>query len=364
MAAAAGTSLTGLEMEVRRKISESLIADYNTVRPIKYKLIFSVEDTELHGEFSYYKESDETGSVLENPCIMIYVKDISRCDNPDIFRSHIYSDKGKPYKCFTPDIEKIINKNSGKAYSNTDIIQVISTKLKLSICPDNALKIIDAARVANQDSFFSLWRLLRGEKGIYEKYGYLSLKCDELREKASRTTFSGLPPYIGKIAAALFPDRYAADKSVSEFMRSVDYNEIKTLTNRFILGTVDKSEICHIYLKDEADDRDNILFNHINLTSLISRELISSEMPPELILDPKSEIWRYWDTKVKFINWILPYESAAYKPPAYPAAATTMTPAEMSRLFDKLGGGRRHRRRTVRRRLSMRSRSRSRSQRR
>jgi hypothetical protein len=306
MAAAAGASSS--DLEVRSRIATSLKDDAEKPGDKKYKLKFQIDDSIIETEFTYYKDTinDKPAHVLDNTCISLFIYNLLMCEAPDVFSSFISSDKDKPYKCFTPDVgkEKIINKNNGKTFSITDIIQVISTKLKLSLCPANILNLIDVATFPGSYSLVSRWRLLRGEEGIYEKYGYYSPKYVELREKAVRTTLRELPAYMTKIIIKLFPERYSDSLTVAEFMKLVRYEEITEISNDVLYSILDKSELCTIYLSDKVDDDNNHLYNDTTLTGILSRALLGEALSTTLTLDPNSERWRYWDNKIKFIDWI------------------------------------------------------------
>ena len=86
--------------------------------------------------------------------------------------SQIHTDN-ETKNCFDPPLTKTTIPHG---FKQTDILQVFLTKLKLLQTDD--VFLLDAAKIEIMPSieltYLSVWRLLRGEKGIYEKYGYLS----------------------------------------------------------------------------------------------------------------------------------------------------------------------------------------------
>jgi hypothetical protein len=76
-------------------------------------------------------------------------------------------------KCFDPPLTKT---TVPEGYTQTDILQVFLTKLKLLQVRD--VFLLDAARIPLKYdetlAYLTVWRLLQGKLGVYEKYGYVS----------------------------------------------------------------------------------------------------------------------------------------------------------------------------------------------
>jgi hypothetical protein len=139
----------------------------------KYKLRFTFEGTDNKTK-EYSTNFKFNYSGITNNCITIsYKNDIDATEVSSMIQSNTRS-----RNCFTPNL--YIEGNLPKDITQTDILQVLNTKLKIILrYPDEDITLTDAAAVKDSEDVrisapFSNWRVVRGEKPIYAKYGYES----------------------------------------------------------------------------------------------------------------------------------------------------------------------------------------------
>jgi hypothetical protein len=133
-------------------------------------------------------------------------------------------------KCFDPPLTK---ETIPGGFTQTDILQVFLTKLKLLQANDAFL--LDAAKinitVGNDLTYLSVWRLLKGMKGVYEKYGYVSQIFTEkfidkmYHQKDERRALIGKGA-IGPERAFDVVRRLVTTKPLEEFREFYHYYEI------------------------------------------------------------------------------------------------------------------------------------------
>jgi hypothetical protein len=151
----------------------------NTSTKKSYELRFTIDGTKFTTFFTFDSSSE---NPITNGCISMgfFLESGLTANSPE---------KG----CFLPTLSK---ETLPKDIKQTDVLQTLSTKLKFAMHPDKtSLTISDVARLINPatgvkyPSSLSLWRLLRGEQTIYEKYGYTSLKLAEIRATLAEATW-------------------------------------------------------------------------------------------------------------------------------------------------------------------------------
>jgi hypothetical protein len=146
-----------------------------------YTLTFTFDGKKYSTNFIF----STTG--FTNGCIIIdYGED-------DYITSKIESNSDTK-KCFNPMLKSKHGLPEG--VSQTDILQVLMTKLKFILLdfPETS-SLINAAVLSNPETGklystpFSLWKLLRGEKSLYGKYGYSSDPFFWISNHATRKTW-------------------------------------------------------------------------------------------------------------------------------------------------------------------------------
>ena len=203
--AGAGAGARANEADILRQISESIVGKIPPESGQKYKLLFMLNNIEYSILFDYVSLENKH-TMLDSPSIIINLDNNTNCY--DIyFRSFIQTSRGR---------ERLepIKPNLPADIKPTDVFQVVSTKLKLALCPEKAIVILDEARISDNPSYISLWRMLRGEKAIYEKFGYKSCIADNLRLAAGGTRLKDLPADIQTMARKLFQQNIMMKKQL------------------------------------------------------------------------------------------------------------------------------------------------------
>ena len=131
--------------------------------------------------------------------------------------------------CFSPPLYDPKNRPAG--VTTTDILQTLSTKLKFAILSTNSLTIHDSASLTNPatgepfKAFLSHWRVLRGEKTLYEKYGYFAKDLDDYRTLVTTTRWGQIMDYVTHdgytlktITETKFPGIFHPDRTIAECM--------------------------------------------------------------------------------------------------------------------------------------------------
>lgn len=136
----------------------------------KYRIGFTFNGKPTSTVFEIHRV--ENGIVIENKCISIQFK--KNVDNMYRFTSTLKKDD-ESKKCFDPplDVRRHGNANvNSKKHTMTDALQVLATKIKLSM-PDVEKLPITIGDVASIDGVsLSPFRIMRGQDTLYEKYGY------------------------------------------------------------------------------------------------------------------------------------------------------------------------------------------------
>lgn len=209
-------------------------------------------------------------------------------------------------KCFTP---VLLKENLPKEVTQTDILQVLSTKLKfiLAEIKDNEneyeLRVMlhDVARITPTKTPFSLWRLLRGEPTLYEKYGYISPSVDSFRRdviyapitwKEIKDILFEMPDgekmdfvsILLKMGAPEFHD----DEPIYEYMRKINYEDSDKYKERLRINkdTTIKETLPGFIFRaiENVKGKDKMPW----FTFSVGKD---------------SDIWKAWDNKMVFVSF-------------------------------------------------------------
>jgi hypothetical protein len=266
--------------------------------PEEYKLVFSFDDY----EYSTIFEVDYDG--FRNGCLKI------RCNIED-YPSEIYSyitsnSPGK--KCFKP----MLKDNLPPDVKQTDVLQVLISKLKFIYLNTKSIKLTDNARVFNY-GLISEWRLLRDEPSIYEKYGYTSEHFNSFRDKIKIIKWQRIKDYIiprtGKTLEDMWNivfkeiDPPSDTETIPLFMRRISLDNIeKSLTNVPKFKTEEEE---HKYIKKWIRVSSYDLIEKKTFLNFIidALESIGVSPPKEnmtLTLQSNSELWKHWNSRLVF----------------------------------------------------------------
>lgn len=265
-----------------------------------YKLIFSIDDFTFETEFQFCK--CEHGDIdIYNKCISINIFLKYSMTHENFFESCIR--KNSKQTCFKPpltnELLETLSKSS-RPIKQTDILQVLSTKIKLAINGNLPLSITDIAQIKIGETppfgLFSAWRITRGERSIYERYGYRSDIVEIAKENARKKTLNDLTRDWESLAMFL-KDRVPhifndtnGDKTIAELMQGVSYESLSHI------GVFNSDKPYHSIVE--------YLFEYLtkgikNISSGGDSRMI------KLVLNPESsEEWNEWSKRLQFIDWI------------------------------------------------------------
>jgi hypothetical protein len=215
----------------------------------KYKINFIFNGKPSSAIFTINKRAD--GLKVENECIKInYLRRGVKYEFSSMLKKN---DEVK--RCFEPALNVRRPGNMGEKHTMTDALQVLASKIKLSM-PDyvkGSIEIADTATI--EDISITPFRLLRGQDGLYEKYGYGSaaltefkmglkeLKWSELMSvediREMLTYFSGLRALSGVLS------NIGSEELVVDVLRRISFEDEKaTADNKY-----DASLSYNLYLK-------------------------------------------------------------------------------------------------------------------
>lgn len=246
----------------------------------RYRLTFEIGGVLFSSIFSVDAEEG-----VSNKCV-----EISLDDCAEKLESYISTNSSEK-RCFEPPLSR---ETIPKGFTQTDILQVLSSKLKFTICPaKSSLEIQDIAFKPGHRAHLSAWRLMRGDSGIYEKYGYRSPLFEEARARAQRVTFREIH---GTIAAAVAVRHYphvfatptASEQTIAFLMRQIPYEDLaKSMTEFPRPGGYGR----------EFKSLGDLLFE-----ALMDGK--SYYWNSSLVLNRSSDAWRRWDSELKFLEWV------------------------------------------------------------
>lgn len=230
--------------------------------------------------------SDE--GYLSNGCISLNLSSYSDS----------FINKNSPIKkCFTPVLELDVLPTG---LTPTDVLQTLSTKLKFAIFPERSvLMIADVAKITNPKTKrqfttkISLWRLLRGEPTLYEKYGYNSPVLNSFRERAIIIPWKEISGFVTGNGTTLhsiveehFPSLFLPNKSIQDCMKELTLED----TEKFIqLSTI------------PFQPPKTIVELIMDALAKKSREFLIASISLQLSRD--SPVWKEWDTRLQFTKF-------------------------------------------------------------
>ena len=232
-----------------------------------------------------------TYSGITNNCITISYKldDIDEDDSTQV-SSMIRSNSDKSH-CFTPSIN--IKDNLPTGIKQTDILQVLNTKLKILILgSDKDVTLADAAIVKDSKNGristpLSYWRVVRGEEPIYAKYGYWNENFFVI-------------------------SRFARERRWSEYIGDENKNIDNLLKKEYPDITIEKTDTIAKVMKKmgekQTDNMSKIVMDVFNkMTSKIAEIYNDSKFRwlgmPTYILNKTSPRWQKWDKLLKIVSF-------------------------------------------------------------
>lgn len=251
-----------------------------------YELIFTFDAEEYSTIFTFR----HTG--LTNGCITIsYDND----DDMNIVSSMIRSNNSYR-RCFNP----VLSSNLPEGVKQTDILQVLNTKLKFILrYPEEEVTLIDDAKLPDpekrgSDVFsvpFSYWRVVRGEKPIYEKYGYSFAPFNSISKFARERTWDQI--------------KHVSDKKTGKKINDIwiELYPCEKIDDKDTIATVMKKT------GDKQSERASqivrVVFNTIK-SELQSNNNYDRQFHfavPTFTLHKSSAIWQGWDKRLKIVSF-------------------------------------------------------------
>ncbi len=200
----------GGETEIMHKIKE-MLEGMNNGDNKEVKLYFTMFDIPYSTNIRFVKL--DNGVFIVNKCIRIHI-------DGENMESYIQSNIGDE-PCFDPRLKTI---DDPVRLTSTDVLQTLSTKLKLIFSDDS--KLNDAAVVDNMR--ISWIRIMRGMPTLYEKYGYSSSEIDNIRKSILETTWGSLKTkwYFQKInkIAKEFNNEDITNETIATVMKNIPYD--------------------------------------------------------------------------------------------------------------------------------------------
>ena len=193
--------------------------------------------------------------------------------------------------CFTPSIN--IKDNLPTGIKQTDILQVLNTKLKILILgSDKDVTLADAAIVKDSKNGristpLSYWRVVRGEEPIYAKYGYWNENFFVI-------------------------SRFARERRWSEYIGDENKNIDNLLKKEYPDITIEKTDTISKVMKKmgekQTDNMSKIVMDVFNkMTSKIAEIYNDSKFHwlgmPTYILNKTSPRWQKWDKLLKIVSF-------------------------------------------------------------
>ena len=157
------------------------------------------------------------------------------------------------------------------------------------------MSISDVAKLVNPvtglkyPSSFSLWRLLRGEPTIYEKYGYTSPVLDTMRTKIRATTWDDVKAFnifgretLEAFATRNYPGVFEDGKPLWASMKELSYEEANRYSIPHAFPPLGKVTIIDILLYANG---------------------FTGSMPG-LSVHRDSPIWQSWNSRLLFTSFL------------------------------------------------------------
>jgi hypothetical protein len=233
-----------------------------------------------------------TRNGMNNGCVRI-VADTSSYIPPEMYYDSFIQSNSSEKMCFTP----MLTDGLPPGVSQTDLLQVLTTKLKFAISGLDTVYVQDAAKIKHHAIPISSWRLLRGERTLYEKYGYSSPIVDAYRQKVKETKWSAIKN--GEILiddavktlevfwSTCYPDKYADDNmSVSDVMKMLSYEDTEA----------------SIVVDDMSHRKESI----VTFVFALMKELAGAGQltwPLTLMVHKDNEPWKSWNSRLLFTSY-------------------------------------------------------------
>lgn len=301
--------------QIRKIALQFFDPEFKTKEAEKYKLVFSFDNYEYSTIFTF----DSDG--IRNGCIKI------EYDNPDYYRdisSHIDSNSSNK-RCFTP----MLKNNLPPGVKQTDILQVLMSKLKFIYLNKDSITLIDNAHIYNPETkifsntLLSEWRLLRDEPSIYEKYGYISPRFNMFRRNIRTIEWQSIKDYViprmdktlEDIWKEFFGDIGApsAGEKIPSLMRRLSF---KNVEDALISVPCYEVEMEHMLVKmmirmesNMEKERERCLMRKKTIVHFIFDALKEKKgiTPPiynmRLTLHNNSELWQNWNARLVFLSF-------------------------------------------------------------
>lgn len=273
--------------------------------------------------FSTFVGKLEDPDIVQKPTTCIYFEtDCAGAAALPVPTSQIHADDPVEKKCFDPPLTK---DTIPEGFTQTDILQVFLTKLKLLQTRD--VFLLDAAKIQikfdQEQTYLSVWRLLQGKQGVYEKYGYLSpiftqLRLDEMmaHRKVQHLALMG-EDAIGRERAFDIVRRLVTTRKLKDFKAIDYYHDMIAKFEWHYRGLFSREGGIPVYEEKTIAELiskipyDNTWFemrwgerSHINIFEALFIIVlgVSFESVGKLTLDAESAEWRKWDSELKFLS--------------------------------------------------------------
>ena len=192
------------------------------------------------------------------------------------YRTRINANRQKT-PCFSPRLEG----------PSADVLQILSTKIRLQVPDREGITIIDEAE--KDGLFLSKAKLIRGLPSIYEKYGYVNAQIDYIKSKIPTLTASILSEDYKELLEEKSKLHIGDNTKIIDIMRRI------TPENEIIEGTEDDP----VYIS-------NIIYDvaHRYMYMQPFGSFIFKDANPDfhLVFDEDSDAWNAIKDKVLIID--------------------------------------------------------------
>lgn len=227
-------------------------------------------------------------TINENECIKIIYDPAHK--KP--FKSQIYADTADR-RCFEPAPNTSV-------FRMTDLLMVLTTKLMVAINKyaakdpnyddDDGPKSTETGKpititdIAKKDfTAITPYKVLRGEEGLYERYGYVSADLEDIRRDIVQQPFSVVPqPYRSQIAKIVNARRAATKRPPVNMYDEPTWQVMRDLT------------------WDDADFSQQIVEEYLRPSNENYYDEDAGTI--NLELDEDSDAWKQWDAEMQVVG--------------------------------------------------------------
>lgn len=324
MAAGVGDTESAIAAQIR-EITSQYVGPEGRQDTREFKLIFTFDDREFSTVFKFKNNG------ISNGCIDI---DINYESSETAYDIASYIRKNTPERaCFSPTLSP---ETLPPGVSQTDVLQVMMSKLKFMYLGQTIISLEDHAKLVNPKTgevyktFISQYRLLRDEPTLYEKYGYKSAPFNRVRDVVRKTKWGDISHYIIPRTGKTLEDMWAQTFGYGVHYEDDSNDEgeeiglpnpedtIPTVMRRLTLDNVEESVTRVPHYHKEADEqahRNRMRAAGFNedrfeyteektIVVLIFNALAALKglMFPSrtLRLHKTSPIWQAWDARLQF----------------------------------------------------------------